>query len=79
MEHDLQFHSDDVEFLRAELRHVVEFFGELGLKQCDVFFGWSWRAERDNPDPCMKSMNIALLDVEAEPGRGSRSREFRKG
>ena len=69
MERDLQVHTDDINFLNAELRHVVQFFRGLEREPCDVFFGWSWRAERDKPEPMMKSVKVQLLDLEAEVRR----------
>lgn len=69
MERDLQVHTEDIDRLRAELGHVVEFFRGLGYERCDVFFGWAWSSERDKSDLAMKSVNIPLLDLNAEVRR----------
>ena len=69
MERDLQVHTEDIDRLRAELDHVVEFFGGLGYERCDVFFGWAWSSERDKSDLAMKSVNIPLLDLNGEVRR----------
>jgi hypothetical protein len=69
MERDLQVHTEDIDRLRAELGHVVEFFRGLGYDRCDVFFGWAWTTDRDQSDLAMKSVNIPLLDLTAQVGR----------
>jgi hypothetical protein len=69
MERDLQVHTEDVDRLRAELGHVVEYFRGLGYERCDVFFGWAWSTERDEPDLAMKSVDIPLLDLDDEVRR----------
>jgi|GEM_PF-5259606 len=69
MERDLQVHSEDIDRLRAELAHVVEFFRGLGYTRCDVLFGWAWSTERDRSDLSMKSVNIPLLELDAEVRR----------
>jgi hypothetical protein len=66
MERDLHVHNEDIDRLRSELCHVVEFFRGMGHERCDVFFGWAWRDEQDETDLAMKSMNIPLLDLNAE-------------
>ena len=65
MERDLQFHTEDVDRLRAELRHVAGFFRRLGHERCDVLFGWAWRDERDRSDLAWKAVNIPLSDLDA--------------
>jgi hypothetical protein len=66
MERDLQVHTEDIDRLRAELGHVVEFFRGMGYECCDVLFGWAWRTERERSDLAMKSVNISLLDLDTE-------------
>jgi len=69
MERDLQVHTEDIDRLRAELGHVVEFFRQLGYERCDVSFGWAWSTDRDKSDLAMKSVNIPLIDLDAEVRR----------
>lgn len=69
MERDIQVHNEDIDRLRAELRHIVEFFRGLGCERCDVFFGWAWSTERDKADLAMKTVNTPLLDLDAEVRR----------
>lgn len=72
MERDLQVHSEDIDRLRAELGHVVEFFGGLGCERCDVGFGWAWSTEPDESgksELAMWDVNIPLHDLDAEVRR----------
>jgi hypothetical protein len=69
MERDLQVHTGDIDRLRAELGHVVEFFRRLGYERCDLFFGWAWSTDRDNSDLAMESMSIPLIEVNAQVRR----------
>ena len=66
MERDLQIHSEDVDRLRAELAHFVEFFSTMGYERCEVFFGWAWKSETDETDLAMKSLDVPLLELDAE-------------
>lgn len=66
MQRDLQIHTEDIDRLRTELRHMVEYFRRLGCKRCEVFFGWAWRTDRDGTDLLMKSMDIPPLDLIGE-------------
>ena len=66
MQRDLQFHSEETDRLRAELRHMVEYFRRLGHERCEVFFGWAWKTDRDGTDLLMKGMNVPLPDLIGE-------------
>jgi len=66
MERDVQIHSKDVDRLRAELAHVVAYFHELGYERCAMFFGWAWQKMADKPGLGMKSLDIPLLELDAE-------------
>jgi hypothetical protein len=65
MAREISVHEVAQDVLRAELRHVVQYFRDLGHEQCELVFGWHWGMDYPPAAP-WRTMHVPLANVETE-------------
>jgi hypothetical protein len=65
MAREISIHEVAQDVLRAELRHVVQYFRDLGHGHCELMFGWHWGMDYPPAAP-WETMRVLLAEVETE-------------